>query len=173
MENSTDKQPISLDPVDLRSADRALSHSDRRRRIAGTVLKSVAALALVTHPITRNTVKTVANAGYELLTNEDDTLQPVKPGAGNSGIYVIQPGDTATNIAVRVESAVDGVPNNQSVGKLRANIVDQTGRDGLQPGEEVYLPAVVDDNDEMPGVQLPPVGVDADKRMPDVQAPTD
>lgn len=173
MPNKNEQQQTLPDSVDLRSADRALSQSSRRRKIATTILKSTAAIALVTHPVTHTTVEAVVNAGHELLTNENDTLQPVKTGDENSSIYVVQPKDTATNIAVRVESTVDGIPNNQSISNLKANIVDQTGGDGLQPGEEVYLPAEADTNDEMPGVQLPPIESDADKRIPEVKPPGD
>lgn len=71
--------------------------------------------------------------------------------------YVFQPGDTAWEVARKVETNTDGIRGNEDVRPIASNIHDQVTNDGderVMPGDVAQLPVSADVDPVTPGIQL-------------------
>lgn len=145
-----------IESIHSRAYDRGVLQNTKRkigrRVVAGLVLSGAALIG--TTDAGQETVKFVADQAHELVTNQDDTVQPVEPGSPEAGIYNAKPGDTANSIALQVEANIDGVAGNQEHRELQTDIYKQAGDDGLMPGENIVVPAAADTDPNQPNVQL-------------------
>lgn len=146
-----------LDALHERSYTRGLGNHHKislgRRVLAGAGL-SLAAIGALGTPQGQEVVSVTTGAVHELVTNQDDTVQPVEAGSPEAGIYNAKPGDTPNGIALQVEANIDGIAGNEEHRELQTDISKQAGKDGLMPGEDIVVPAAADTNPEQPGVQL-------------------
>lgn len=146
-----------MDALHERSYNRGVGSHPKlglgRRVLAGAGL-SLAAVGALGTPQGQEVVSFATDAVHELVTNQDDTVQPVEAGSPDAGIYNAKPGDTPNGIALQVEANIDGIAGNEEHRELQSDIHKQAGKDGLMPGEDIVVPAAADTNPEQPGVQL-------------------
>jgi len=146
-----------IEAVHERSYNRGVGNHPKlgigRRVLAGAGL-SLAAVGALGTPQGLEVVSMTTGAVHELVTNQDDTVQPVDADSPEAGVYNVRPGDTANGIALQVEANIDGIAGNEEHRELQDDISKQAGKDGLMPGEDIVVPAAADTNPEQPGVQL-------------------
>lgn len=140
--------------ISERSVERSHKATGRRGKLLMQAASVVLAAGAALTPQGQEVMGSTTDAVHELITNQDDTVQPVEAGSPEAGIYNAKPGDTPNGIALQVEANIDGIAGNEEHRELQADISRQAGKDGLMPGEDIVVPAAADTNPEQPGVQL-------------------
>jgi hypothetical protein len=130
----------SVRNVSERAADKNTHVSRRRQMNIGRRVLAGAALS-------------AATIGGEAVLNNDEAPKPA------TAEYIVQPGDTAWNMAENIKEKINATPGQEDIGDIRPlvdNIMEQAdddGQPGLQPGEGIQLPEAADRHLD-PGIQL-------------------
>lgn len=132
--------------------------SEGTKRRKQRARKTVAKLALATGAsiglLTPGGSEAVNDAAGAVKDKVESAIGLDNSPESNNATYTVQPGDTAWDIAQNVEANQDGVADNQDVRPIVDDISAQAGEDGLQPGEEIQVPASADLRADIEGVQL-------------------
>lgn len=127
-EEADEASPIVLLPVRHQDAPRRhVSARVRRRRLLAAGI-AVGAAVLTVVPMTGLLGQA---QGAQPLVQAAEANLPVQSQAGQGTFYVVQPGDTVSSIARRIEPS--------DPGQARADLLRLLGSDTVVPGEHVRL----------------------------------